>query len=169
MSHDLPPVTVEVLIELSRRRQYTIATAESLTGGALAAALVDVPGASSVFLGGIVSYATEVKHSLVGVDKGLLDEFGPIDSRVAEQMADRVRARVCGPDGPADLGIATTGVAGPMPQDNHPVGEVFVAVSMRGRQRSRGLSLAGSRAEIRRQTVAAAIRLAADVLEQDGQ
>jgi nicotinamide-nucleotide amidase len=96
----------------------TIACAESLTGGLLAATLVDVPGASNAFLGGIVAYATELKRALVDVDAHLLEQRGAVDPEVAEQLADHVRT-LCAVGGrPADLGIGTTGVAGPDPQDD---------------------------------------------------
>ena len=100
-----------------------MAVAESLTGGLLASAIVDVPGASAVFRGGVVAYATDVKRSVLGVDSELLASVGAVDPGVARQMAEGVR-RVVG----ADVGIATTGVAGPDPQDGTPVGTVCIAV-----------------------------------------
>ncbi len=145
------------LVHLLTDRGLTIATAESLTGGQLAAAIVDVPGASVVFNGGVVAYATPVKHSVLGVDAGLLAERGAVDPDVAEQMADRVRS-VCAVDGrPADVGLATTGVAGPDPQDGRPPGTVYVAVASAGGIRSVALDLAGDRPAVRRAAVAAAI------------
>ena len=145
------------LVHLLTDRSLTIATAESLTGGQLAAAIVDVPGASVVFNGGVVAYATPVKHSVLGVDAGLLEERGAVDPDVAEQMADHVR-RVCAVDGrPADVGLATTGVAGPDPQDGRPPGTVYVAVASAGGIRSVALELAGDRPAVRRAAVAAAI------------
>ena len=98
----LPDVSADAadLVHLLTDRGLTIATAESLTGGLLAATLIDVPGASAVVTGGVVAYATPVKHSVLGVDAGLLDERGPVDPEVAEQMADRVRL-VCAVDGRA--------------------------------------------------------------------
>jgi len=104
----------------------TLATAESLTGGLLAATLVDVAGASAVFRGGLVPYATDLKAALVGVDQGLLDRVGPVAAEVAAALAEGARQR-CG----ADWGVATTGVAGPDPQDGHPPGTVFVGVAHR--------------------------------------
>ena len=98
-----------------------------------------------------------MKHSVLGVDAGLLAERGAVDPDVAEQMADRVR-RVCAVDGrPADLGLATTGVAGPDPQDGRPPGTVYVAVASAGGIRSVALDLAGDRPAVRRAAVAAAI------------
>lgn len=105
-------------------RGWTASVAESLTGGQLAAALVDVPGASAWFRGGVVAYATDVKHEVLGVDADLLASVGAVDAEVARQMAQGVRARLG-----ADVGVATTGVAGPDPQDGMPVGTVYVAVA----------------------------------------
>lgn len=117
----------ELVLAQARRLRLTIAVAESLTGGQLAAAFTAVPGASAVFRGSVTAYATDLKASVLGVDAVLLASSGAVHPEVARQMADGVR-RVCR----ADLGLATTGVAGPEPQDGHPVGTVFVAVSGQG-------------------------------------
>jgi nicotinamide-nucleotide amidase len=148
-------VSAEDVLRLLGDRGLTLAAAESLTGGLLADALVRVPGASAVFRGGLVTYATELKAELLGVDAGLLSRSGPIDPEVARQMAEGVR-RVCG----ADVGLATTGVAGPDPQDGHPPGEVYVAVAGPGGQVVRKLELSGDRAAIREATVARVLELA---------
>ncbi len=140
----------------------TIATAESLTGGLVAAALTDVPGASVPFAGSVVSYATRVKAEVLGVDPVLLAERGAVDAEVARQMALGV-CRVLG----TDVGVATTGVAGPEPQDGHPVGTVFVAVAgpRHGAVLVQSLQLRGDRASIRTTTVAAALDLTRRVLQ----
>lgn len=139
----------------------TVATAESLTGGLLCARLVDVPGASAVVRGGVVAYATELKAVLLGVDAGLLAARGPVDPDVALAMAAGVRERLS-----ADWGAATTGVAGPDPQDGVPPGTVYVAVrGPDGAGQVRRLALTGDRAAIREGTVAAALALLADALE----
>src|SRR6266480_3056648 len=101
---------VDVLHALVERGE-TLAVAESLTGGLLAATLVDVPGASKAFRGGLVVYATDLKHRLAGVPESLLAERGPVDPDVALALAAGAR-HACG----ADWGLATTGVAGPEPQ-----------------------------------------------------
>jgi nicotinamide-nucleotide amidase len=126
----------------------TVATAESLTGGLVAAALTDVPGSSNAFRGGVVAYATELKAQLLGVDPGLLDRHGPVYAPVAVAMADGVR-NLLG----ATIGVATTGVAGPGPQDGHPAGTVHVAVSLSGDTVVRTMALPGNRDEVRRLTV----------------
>jgi nicotinamide-nucleotide amidase len=148
----------ETLLAALGARGLTLAVAESLTGGLLADAIVRVPGASAVFRGGIVSYATELKQTLLGVDADLLAEHGAVHPDVARQMAEGVR-RVCA----ADVGLATTGVAGPDPQDGHAPGEVFVAVATDAGTVVVPLALPGGRAEIRAAAVDAVLDLAADV------
>lgn len=150
------------LVALLRASGRTAACAESLTGGALTAAVVEIPGASATLRGGIVAYATALKHDLLGVDAALLGEFGPIHGDVAAAMAMGVREK-CG----ADIGIATTGVAGPDAQDGHPPGEVYIAVAHRVGVEIRGLSLTGDRAAIRAATVDAALGLALEVVRED--
>lgn len=112
------------VLRLLQARGETLAVAESLTGGLVAAEVTAVPGASRVFRGSVTAYATELKLEVLGVDGTLLAERGAVDAEVALQMAAGVR-KVMG----ADWGIATTGVAGPDPQDGQAVGTVFVAVS----------------------------------------
>lgn len=139
-------------------RGLTIAAAESLTGGLLTAELTSVPGASATVLGGVVVYATELKHTLLGVDAALLAAEGPVHPEVARQLASGVRERLAAGGRPADLGVATTGVAGPDPQGGRPVGTVFVGISSSAGTRSVALELTGDRDAIRRATVAEAVR-----------
>jgi nicotinamide-nucleotide amidase len=153
------PPAVPVVAEL-RRRAETLATAESLTGGALAAAVVDVPGASAVLRGGVVAYATELKSLLLGVDADLLARVGAVHPQVALQMADGVRGRLG-----AVWGVATTGVAGPDPQDGEPPGTVHVAVAGPSGLRVRSLHLPGGRGAVRSAAVAAALTLLAEGLD----
>ena len=135
------------------RRGLTIAVAESLTGGLLVAELIGVPGASKVVNGGVVAYNTALKHSLLGVESALLASRGAVDPDVAAAMADGVR-RACAIDGvPASIGLSTTGVAGPDPQDGKPVGTVFVGVSTDAGTRVFDLTLGGPRNELRRRVV----------------
>jgi len=144
-------VAAQVLIALARR-DWTIAVAESLTGGLATSALVDVPGASAVVRGGVVAYSTEIKRDVLGVDAGLLDAVGAVDAAVARQMAGGVR-RVLG----ADVGVSTTGVAGPEAQDGQPVGTVWIAVVTPLGESTTRHAFAGDRPAIRRQAVAAAL------------
>jgi nicotinamide-nucleotide amidase len=151
------------LLAVLRGRGQSLAAAESLTGGLLAALIVDVPGASRVFRGALVVYATDLKSTLGGVPEPLLAQRGPVDPDVALAMAAGVRERCA-----ADWGLATTGVAGPEPQDGHPVGTVFVAVAGPGVSSVRALSLTGTRLEIRVATAAAAMDLLAYALVPAG-
>ncbi len=136
-----------VLDRLGERR-WTIATAESLTGGLLAATIVSVSGASAWMRGGVVAYATDVKNSLLRVDADLLTRVGAVDPDVATQMAEGARGALG-----ADVGLATTGVAGPDPQDGKPVGTVYIAVATPEGVRVERLALSGSREQIRSETV----------------
>jgi len=139
---------------------WTVAVAESLTGGLVVSSLVSVPGASATVRGGVVAYATALKHSLLGVDAALLTAQGAVHPDVARQMAEGVR-RTAAIDGQAaDVGIATTGVAGPTPQDGRPVGTVHIAVSTPAGTRVETLALGGTRARIRAEASAAALALA---------
>ena len=133
----------------------SIATAESLTGGLLCAALVDVPGASAVVRGGVVAYATELKADLLGVQREALARTGPVDGLVAEQMARGARARLG-----ADVGVSTTGVAGPGPADGFPAGTAFVGVAadwVEGGARHVLLRVEGDRPVVRAGVVTAAL------------
>jgi len=147
-------MTAERLITDAAARGLTLAVAESLTGGMLAAELVSVPGASRVLLGGIVAYNTELKHRLLGVDPELLARRGPVDAEVARQMARGVR-NACGVNGPSDLGIATTGVAGPDPdpQTGQPVGTVWVAVASAQGDLVEPLDISGDLGDLRREEI----------------
>lgn len=149
------------LIAMLARHGDTVAVAESLTGGLVCAALTAVPGASAVVRGSVTSYATDVKASVLGVDAQLLRSGGAVQAEVARQMAHGVRALLN-----ATHGVATTGVAGPEPQDDAPVGRVFIAVGWDEApgvpmDEVRMLDLTGNRTEIREQTVAAALDLLA--------
>ena len=126
----------------------TVAVAESLTGGLVAAALPDGPGSSAAFRGGVVAYATELKADLLGVDAVMLRRHGAVYPAVAAAMAQGVRARLG-----ATYGVATTGVAGPEPSDGQPVGTAHIAVSVADDTVVRTIALTGDRHEIRRLTV----------------
>lgn len=145
-------------------RGWSVAVAESLTGGMVVSSLVDIPGASAVVRGGIVAYATPLKSALLGVDAALLATRGAVDPAVAAQMASGIRFATRIGDEPTDVGIATTGVAGPTEQDGHAVGTVFVAVETPFASRVEELLLSGSRASIRAAAAAAAVRVALKML-----
>lgn len=161
------------VVRLLTVRGETLAVAESLTGGLVAAEITAAPGASKAFRGSVTAYATELKHELLGVDDTLLAQRGAVDPQVAAQMASGVRKALG-----ADWGLATTGVAGPEPQDGKPVGTVFVAVDgpfgadsgSAGGGKVEALRLNGDRAEIRMESVRSVLALLLEELagEQTG-
>lgn len=138
----------------------TVATAESLTGGLVAAALTEAPGSSSTVRGGVVAYVNEVKAGVLGVPQQVLDEHGAVSRECAEAMADRARELLG-----ADWGVSTTGVAGPEPAEGHDVGTVHLAIAGEHRSAHRALMLEGTRDQIRTATVTAVLELLLDVLD----
>ncbi|WP_084502631.1 CinA family protein [Microbacterium indicum] len=157
-------MTAADLLTALRARGWSAGTAESLTGGLVVAGLVAVPGASASVRGGVVAYDTRVKRELLGVDGGLLDAHGPVHPEVACQMAYGVRTALAVDGSPCDVGLATTGIAGPASPDGQPVGTVHIAVATPERTVTRHLRLGGDRDEIRRATVDAVIALALDAV-----
>jgi nicotinamide-nucleotide amidase len=150
----------EIVLELSRAQGLRLATAESCTGGMVAARLTDVPGSSDVVLGGVVAYANEVKIAELGVPAELLEEHGAVSAEVAAAMAAGVRARLG-----AEVGIGVTGVAGPSGgTDAKPVGLVHVHVSAPRAEQGREFSLPGDRDTIRARATVASLHLARAVL-----
>jgi nicotinamide-nucleotide amidase len=154
-------------LDALRGRGWSLAVAESLTGGALADAFVRVPGASTVLVGAVVAYATPLKASVLGVDRALLDREGPVHPDVAVQMAEGVRRALAVDGRPADVGLATTGVAGPDPQGGRPPGTVYLAVATPGGSRGIRVDLAGDRPAVRSGAVEAAVRLLLTALAQE--
>jgi nicotinamide-nucleotide amidase len=152
---------VSAILDLLVTRGETVAVAESLTGGLLCSALVDVPGASDAVLGGVVAYAEEAKIALLGVDGGLVALRGTVDAEVAQQMAEGAHRRL-----DATWGVATTGVAGPGPAEGKPAGTVFVAVSGPSGTRAEALELTGERIDVRQSTVDAGLSLLLATLEE---
>jgi len=146
---------------------YSIAVAESLTGGLLVAELIRVPGASAVVTGGIVAYNTELKHTLLGVDSSVLNVHGPVHADVAKQMAIGVRTALAVNGERAAIGVSTTGVAGPGPQGGHEAGTVFIGLSKGTGSWALPLQLTGDRAGIRAETVARAIESVRELIARD--
>jgi nicotinamide-nucleotide amidase len=140
-------------------RGLTVATAESLTAGMVAAVLADTPGASGMLQGGVVSYQNSVKADVLGVSRDLLDTVGAVDGKVAAAMADGAR-RVCG----ADIGVSTTGVAGPEPHGGKDVGAVFVGIATAHGSTAYPYSFEGTRPEIRALACAAALERLLEVV-----
>jgi nicotinamide-nucleotide amidase len=143
-----------LVADLTARRQ-TVATAESLTAGLLAATLAGVPGASAVLLGGLVTYTEATKMALAGVDPGLLADVGPVAVPTARALAQGARQRCS-----ATWGVGLTGVAGPDPHGGHPVGTVFLGLAGpldNSTDQVFELHLSGSRWDIRRAAVHEAV------------
>ncbi|WP_327150501.1 CinA family protein [Nocardia sp. NBC_01329] len=141
------------LVAALRDSGRTVATAESLTAGLVSATIAGVPGASAVLRGGLVVYATDLKHSLAGVDEEVLTSEGPVAASTAQQLAVGARIR-CG----ADWGIGLTGVAGPDPQDGVEVGIVFLGIAGPGHTEVMRLKLSGDRWNIRVTAAHAAVQ-----------
>lgn len=161
-----PMTATGKLADMLVRSGISVATAESLTGGALAAELVRVPGISTIYNGGVVAYSYDVKSNLLGVERDLLLTRGAVNDEVALQMARGVREACRVEDVPADVGVATTGVAGPEPSDGEPAGIVYVGLATLWGERAFRLDFTslvraddpvGSRQRIRFATVEAAI------------
>jgi len=150
----VPAPGADALVSALAERGQTIGTAESLTGGRLCAALVDVPGASAVVRGAVVAYASEVKTDVLGVAGSIVHQHGAVSAETARAMAERAQA-VLG----ADWGVATTGVAGPDPAEEQPSGTAYVAVAGPERVVDRRLMLDGDRDAVRAGTVRAAVVL----------
>lgn len=134
----------DAAIEALHASRLSAAVAESLTGGQICEALTEVPGSSAVFLGGVVTYTVATKRQLLGIPADLLAEAGPVDPRVAVQMARRI-AEVTG----ADIGISTTGVAGPQPHGGHLPGLAYVGWCCARRQGAIEVHVPGDRATVR--------------------
>ncbi len=133
------------VIAALKARGLTLAAAESCTGGLTAKRLTDVPGASAVFLGGVVSYTNGVKERALGVPHDMLEEYGAVSEPVARAMAEGVRRLTC-----ADLALSVTGVAGPDKDDRgHDVGTVYIALSAKNETTVQLLRLSGGRSAIR--------------------
>ncbi|MCF8553378.1 MAG: CinA family protein [Candidatus Nanopelagicales bacterium] len=164
MATDIDSLAVTVILAMQGR---SVATAESLTGGQLGSTITAIPGASKIYRGGVIAYATDLKTDLLGVSQSLLAEGGAVQAQVALEMATGAAQRL-----DAEFGLAVTGVAGPDSQDGHLPGTVFVACIQRDEQGSVIDSVVEqlqlfpeftdpqeARAQIREETVAAALEL----------
>ena len=125
MAKQTPPSVGKQIIDLLSQTNKTLATAESCTGGMIAAALTDIPGASAALYGGYVTYANAAKSKMIHVQSRLIRDYGAVSNQVARAMADGARNTAR-----ADFAVAATGIAGPDGgSDKKPVGLVYVAVS----------------------------------------
>lgn len=154
----------ERVIELCRARNYTLATAESCTGGLVAVTLTDIPGSSDVFDRGIITYSNEAKHKLLGVPTALLKEYGAVSAPVAKAMAQGVIAAT-----DTQVGLSVTGVAGPGGgTDEKPVGLVFIGSAIAGGEHHVRECRFGNlgRSEVRRRSVIAVFALVEELLRK---
>ena len=147
-----PSLSAKVLTALAGKK---LATAESLTGGGIGQAITSVSGASAVFAGGIISYTNEVKHKVLCVPVETLNTCGAVSAPVAQAMAQGAR-NVIG----ADVAVAVTGLAGPDGDEfGNPVGTVFIGYADEKTAFAREYHFTGDRAEVREQTIEAALAL----------
>ncbi|MFM5904426.1 MAG: CinA family protein [Microbacteriaceae bacterium] len=157
------------ILATCRQRGFKLGFAESLTGGALCSAFVDVPGASDVVLGAVVAYATSVKQGVLGVDDTLILDRGVVNAEAAEQMA-RGGIQVLGGSDSSETSrlvvISTTGVAGPTEQDGARVGTVFIAIATDSDSVCSQHAFEGDRAAIRAASVEAALDELSKFLER---
>ena len=136
-----------------KERRWTVGTCESLTGGMICSTLVDVPGASKVVRGGLITYQTDMKTLLADVDAALIEAHGVVSGEVARAMAAGARARLG-----VDIAVSATGMASPGDENDPPAGTVYVGLASEKGVRAIALHLTGNRQEIRHQTVEQAIQ-----------
>lgn len=147
--------------ERLRAAGLTIATAESCTGGLIAAALTDIPGSSDYVLGGVIAYTAQVKQAVLGVDAATIAAHGVVSAAVAQQMAEGVRRLL-----QSDLAVSVTGVAGPGGgTSTTPVGLTYLALSAAAGTWVREYRFAGDRAQNRQRSVEAALQFVLDTLD----
>ena len=145
----------QLLLDELRSRGMTFAAAESCTGGLIAKRITDLSGASAVFRGGVVSYTNDVKRDVLGVPQEILDRYGAVSPWTAGYMASGVRKLL-----KADIAVSVTGLAGPGGDEfGHPVGTVYIGYESAEKSVVKKYSFAGSREEIRNQTIREALKL----------
>jgi len=153
--------SVEMLRDALMTRGWTISTAESCTGGLCAAALVDLPGSSTWYSGGVVAYSNAIKHELLQVSKDVLLNHGAVSEPVALAMAEGVRSRCS-----SSVACSTTGIAGPGGgTPDKPVGLVWIGVATPTGTQARQYHFSGDRLSVRQQTVAACFEFLLEQLE----
>lgn len=135
---------VGVFSSLARGHNLKVAAAESLTGGLLGANLTEAEGASDFFLGSLVCYSTEAKRAVAGVDPAILEEHGAVSAECAAALVEGAVKRFG-----ADVGVSTTGVAGPTEQEGKAPGTIFVGAHVRGRTEARRVQGYGNRSNMR--------------------
>lgn len=155
---ELEAISAEI-VSVFTQKGLTLGTAESLTGGMIAASVAGVSGASAVLMGGIVSYDPRIKHELLGVDQQIIDTVGVVSQPCAWQMAEGAREAL-----KVDVAVSATGLAGPTGgTPETPVGTVFIGVSSKNQTKVDECHFTGDRQSIRRQSAAHALQMALDV------
>lgn len=144
----------EQVVALLRERELTLTTAESLTGGLIAAAITSVPGASECFKVGFVTYSNKAKRKMLSVKKELLKKEGAVSEETAKEMA--IGALM---ESEADISVSVTGNAGPDAMEGKPVGLVYIGVCAKGKAKVEECHFEGDRKAIREQTLEEALRL----------
>ena len=140
---------------IARLQGKTLVTAESLTGGGIGAVLTGIPGASKVYLGGVISYSDAVKHHVLGVPQDILERLGAVSAETARYMADGARKLLH-----ADMAVSVTGLAGPDADAfGNPVGTVFIGYADENQVTAGEYHFSGDREAVRNQTIAAALVL----------
>lgn len=154
------------LIQMLKEKNITIAVAESLTGGLISSKICEVSGASQVFLEGVISYSNESKISRLGVNPLVIRKLSPVSEAVAMEMAEGVRENL-----KADIGLSSTGVAGPDAYDDcgNPRGLFYIGISYKGQTNAKRFKLDGSREYIREQAANLALILALSILSEQEQ
>jgi len=147
-------VTDQQIVDLLKKSKQTVAVAESLTGGLVSGHLTSAPGSSDYFIGGIVAYSPRIKVTQVGVPAALISQYGMVSKEVSVSMAEEIKKRFH-----TDIGLATTGVAGPAPIPPVPVGRAYIALAGKSTVEWKELNLQGSRAEIREKAARACLGL----------
>jgi nicotinamide-nucleotide amidase len=153
-------MNAQELVKQLRKAKLTIAVAESLTGGGLGSAITEIAGSSEIFLGGVIAYSDEVKIKELGISKSTLKKVTAVSEEVAKEMAIEIRKRF-----KSDIGIATTGVAGPGKAYGQKAGTVWIAISTKKYTDAIPLSLLGDRSSIRKATIDSAFALLSRILK----
>lgn len=149
------------IVKLFREKGRTLGCVESITGGLFAKSITDVPGASHIFKGGIVTYTNETKARLLSIPYDDIDTHGVVSQEIAQMMANRgQKLMVC------DYCISFTGNAGPEAMEDKPVGKVYIAVSVYNQVIVTNYDLAGTREEIREQCISIGCILLKELLMQ---
>ena len=149
----------QLVVKKLKKKNLTLATAESITGGGLAFEITSIVGSSEVFLGGVVSYSDKSKRKFLGITSALLKKETAVSERVAIEMAEAIRTEM-----KSDFAIATTGVAGPGKAYGQKAGTVWIAIASKKETISVALSLSGDREAVRNATIMSALATFARIL-----